>query len=231
MVNLSPAIKNMANNSNIKQRILMHTKIKVMPTLGNSNEWNTIIAHARKLGAISRDGEYDFNADKNALLIDNNYIKLSSPTMKTKSGFVAPVKVSVAEFLALTSLHDVEFIGKPMDKQAVAKAVAATRASMPCAQTTLAVSGCDVLVQNPVLWTSQGLPRLKALGVEITMLGDVAYVIDVTSNSATEFNSTTASAQAKQDILDGKVTPYSIWANEFQLIENLVQTKVIPDQE
>lgn len=210
---------------------MSHKKIKVMPSLGDSQEWNTIIAHARKLGAISRDGEYGFNAEKTAMVIDNHYIKYSSPTMKTKEGFVVPLKVSVSEFLSMPSLHDVEFIGKPVDKQAVAKAVAATRAAMPCAQNTLQVSDCDVLVQNPVLWSSVGLPLLKRLGVEVTTLGDKDYIIDIANNDAVEFTADSASAQAKADLVAGKNTPYTQWAKECELIENMVLSKELPEQD
>lgn len=210
---------------------MSHKKIKVMPTTGTRQEWDTIVAHARKLGAISRDGEYGYNPDRTAMIIDNHYMKYSSPTMKPKAGVEVPTKVSVDEFMSLESLHDVQFIGKPVDKQAVAKAVAATRAIMPCSQNTLAVSDCTVLVQNDVLWASVGLPMLKDLGVEVTTLGDKDYIIDVANNDAQLFTAETASAQAKKDLLDGKVTPYTQWAKQCELIENLVMSKELPEQD
>lgn len=206
---------------------MSHNKIKVMAA--TQNEWNTIIAHARSLGALSRDGQYGYNPEKTAMVVDNFYIKYSSPTMKTKAGFVAPTKISVRDFLDLTSLHDVANIGKPVDKAAVANAVAAVRASMPCAQNTLKVKDCDVLVQNAVVWASKGLPMLKSLGVDITVLGDKNYIIDISSNDAKEITPETASAQAKADILECKVTPYTQWAKNCDLISNMDLAKELPE--
>lgn len=205
---------------------MTHPKVKIIVT--SAAQWNQVVDHARNLGAVSRDNAYSFNPAKTAMVIDNNYIKYSSPTMKSVADATPPMKISVTEFLGLTSLHDIANIGKPIDKQAVANAVAAVKEQMPCAQSTLDVTDCDVLVQNPVNFATVGVPMLKTLGVEITTLNGVDYIIDVTANTATKFTAESASAQAKADLIAGEASPYTAWAKACDLIENLVMSKVLP---
>lgn len=206
---------------------MAHKKIKVIVT--TAGQWDQVMNHARKLGAVSRDNAYGFNPDKTAMVIDNNYIKYSSPTMKSVAGAVEPLKISVNEFLGLASLHDAGLIGQPVDKQAVANAVAAVKEQMPCAQSTLDVTDCDVLTQDAVVFATVGIPMLKTLGIEITTVDGVDYTIDVTANTATKFTAESASQQAKADLIDGKVTAYTKWAKACDLVENLVMSKVLPE--
>jgi len=205
---------------------MTHIKIKVIAT--SETQWNAIVEHAQVLGAVSRDNAYEYNADKPAMVVDNNYIKYSSPTMKSVAGVIPPLKISVNEFLGLSSLHDIANIGKPIDKQAISNAVAAVKKEMACAQGTLKVADCNVLVQGAVIFTTIGIPMLKSLGVEITTHDGVDYTIDIVSNTATEFTAESASAQAKADLIAGKVTTYTQWAKNCDLIENLTMTKVLP---
>jgi len=206
--------------------MVQHKKIKVIAT--SSTQWSAIIAHARKLGAVSRDNSYGFNSDKVAMIVDNNYIKYSSPTMKSVAGATPPLKISVDEFLALGSLHDAGLIGQPVDRQAVAQAVAQVKAEMPCAQSTLEVSDCTVLVQGDVIFATVGIPMLKGLGIEITTHDGVDYIVDITANTSIVFTAESASAQAQADLIDGEVTAYTKWAKACDLISNLVMKKVLP---
>lgn len=207
---------------------MAHKKIKVIAT--TSAEWNTIIAQARKLGAVSRDNTYGFNPEKTAMIIDNNYIKYSSPTLKSVAGATPPLKISVGEFLGLASLHDAGLIGQPVDKQAIATAVAQVKAELPCAQSTLEVADCTVLVQNPVVWATVGVPMLKGLGVDVTTLDGVDYIIDIAKNEAVVFTAESASAQAKADLIAGEVTAFTKYAKACDLITDLRLSKVLPQE-
>lgn len=212
-------------------------KFKVLST--TRGEWDQVVTHARSLGAFSRDNQYAYRSDKSAMTITpDNRILYSSPDMKPTSG-PAPVKISVREFLSFTSLNDIE---KPVGANsgvAVASAVAASMAvcdamiqevidESPCSQDTLVVKKATVLTQNALLWKTVGLPKLKSLGIDVTMDGDVAYVIDIASNTATELTAEFAAKQAKADLeANDGATAYTIYAKDMELISELVMTKKV----
>jgi hypothetical protein len=206
---------------------MSHKKIKVTST--DAAQWNKIVAHARTLGAVSRDDAYAFNAEKPSMVIDNLYIKYSSPTMKTKAGFVAPMKISVQDFMNLSSIYDIDNIGRPV-ADCTAKVAAARQAiidTTPALARNMKVVSCSVLTQNDTIFASKGIPALKQLGVDITMLGDKPYILDVASNSADELTTELVSVKAKEDILAGKNSPWARYANQFELVTDVTSSKVL----
>jgi hypothetical protein len=162
----------------------------------------------------------------------------SSPNMKPVAG-PKPIKISVREFLGFSSLNDINGGTKAPDcTQAVDTAVAQSATvcaaiiqdmhdASPCSQETLVVKSAKVAVQNALLWKTLGLAKLQALGLDVTMDGDVAYVIDVATNSATELTAAFASAQAEKDLVAGEVTEFTIFAKDMELVEELVMVKVV----
>jgi len=206
-----------------------HPKIKVMST--TRQEWDTVVCHARKLGAISRDNQYGFNPDKPSMIVDNNYIKYSSPTMKTKEGIEEPTKISVGEFLKLSSLHNAKLIGADCSGIAIATAEAAVTAiidTTPALGNHMVPTNCTVLTQNDVIFKSQGIPALMALGVEVTMVEGVPYIIDVTKNTADPLTTQTVAEKAKAAILkDDTANPFAIYANQFELVTEVTYSKVL----
>lgn len=203
---------------------MQHKKLKIMAI--DRAQWDAIVAHARTLGAISRDNQYGYNAEKPAMVIDNNYIKYSSPTMKPKPGIAPAMKISVNEFLALTSLHDAGHIGTPCAGK-VAAAVASVKEATPTLGKNMKVTDCKVLTQNATIFMTKGIPALQKLGVEITMDNDKPYILDVENNDAVELTTDYVATQAKADLLDGKDTAFTRYANSFQLFTEVVTSKVI----
>jgi len=210
---------------------MSHTKIKVTST--DAAQWNKIVAHARFLGAVSRDDAYAFNSTKPSMVVDDFYIKYSSPTMKTKAGFTPPQKISVSDFLGLSSLYDIGNIGRPVADCSgkVAAARQAVIEATPSLAPNMKVTACTVLTQNDTIFASKGIPALKQLGIDITMLGDKPYIIDVASNSADELTTELVSVKAKADILEGKNSPWARYANKFELVTDVTSTKVLAGSE
>lgn len=222
---------------------MARSKIKVLST--TSSEWSQVVQHARQLGAYSRDNQYGFNREKTALTIaPDNRMLYSTPDMKPASG-PKPVKVSVREFLNFTTLDDVDNNATAKACSAeVANAVGATvsgaisamqdivqdiRDASPCSQDTLVVKSAKVLVQNVLLWRTIGLSKLEALGLDITRDGDKAYVLDIASNTAEELTPEYASTQAEKDLVNGDVTPFTIFAKDCELVEELVMVKRVEE--
>jgi len=215
----------------------MRSKFKILST--TKSEFDTVSAHARKLGAYSRDGDYSYNPQKTALTIETDGRMLkSSPNMKPTSG-PKPIKISVREFMAFTSLNDINGGVKAPDCTNAVNAAVYQSAELcaiimqdmhdasPCSQETLVVKSAKVAVQNALLWKTIGLAKLQALGLEVTMDGDVAYVIDIASNTATGLTAAYASAQAEKDLVAGEVTEFTIFAKDMELVEELVMVKVV----
>jgi hypothetical protein len=215
----------------------MRSKFKILST--TKSEFDTASAHARSLGAYSRDNDYGFNPQKTALTIETDGRMLkSSPNMKPVAG-PKPIKISVREFLGFTSLNDINGGTKAPDcTQAVDDAVAQSATvcaaiiqdmhdASPCSQETLVVTACEVSEQNSLLFRTIGLPKLEALGIDVVRDGDKNYIIDITKNESVELTAKYASECAKRDLLDGEVSPWSIWAKEHELITSLTMTKVV----
>lgn len=207
-----------------------HKKIKVIAT--TRVQWDAIVAHAQRLGAVSRDNQYGFNPDKTAMIVDNNYIKYSSPTMKPVAGAVVPLKISVDEFLGLKSLHDAAFIGMPQVdcSSKVAAAVKEVTAATPSLGKNMKVVSCAVLEQSAVIFKSVGLPALKTLGVQVTMDGETPYIINIDENTAEELTPALVAQYAKADLLEDKTTPWTLYANQFQLYTELKYSKLVDAQ-
>lgn len=97
-------------------------------------------------------------------------------------------------------------------------------------QTTLKCVECEVLVQNPIVWASMGIPFFKANGLELVESDGKMFTIDTKANTSTEFTAEEVAKQIKQDILDGKDTIYTSFAKNFELIDTAKYKKVLVDE-
>ena len=192
-----------------------------------SNDWHIAVRHATQLGAISRDANYFFNPEKTAMIIDNNYIKCSSVTAKSLN--VEPTKISLGEFLEFRSLHDANNIGQVVpDYSSYIEAMeVAQDVTSPIAMDNLVVTDVEILEQNALMFKTVGIDKLQELGLDVTMMDGVPYILDVANNTATELTTQYVAEQAKVDFLNGDTTEFTMFAKEFQLINKMVFSKVV----
>ncbi|MCI4436218.1 MAG: hypothetical protein JHC33_05335 [Ignisphaera sp.] len=199
---------------------MKHTKIKVMTT--TESEWATAVNHARRLGAVSSDGQYSFHQNKPSMIIDNNYIKYSSPT--ARSSGEQPLKISLEEFLNLRSLRQA---GQDFDVVSCMAATAlAVMDTAPCL--SMDVASVVVLEQNAIIFRTQGLSWLEDRGVDVTMVGDKAYTLDISTNTAEELTPATIVDKATAAILENDMSDvYAMFATQFKLISEINYTKAV----
>ena len=94
-----------------------------------------------------------------------------------------------------------------------------------CAQDTLKVTACEVLVQEAIGFNTIGLPFLIDNGVEVTMSEGVAYIIDIKNNTAKPLTAKSAAKRAKKAILAGKNNVWTSYAKRFDLVTDCTLTK------
>ena len=218
-------------------------------------QWDLAINHAAALGAFSRDGQYGYRPDKNAMTLDGYFIKYSSPTAKPTNSPV-DMKISYSEFMSMSTLNNGSGsnvkarptaptptaptptgISKAECDRRVEKAardaadgaVAVMEVMSPIAQATLKVVDVKILAQNPIVFAAQGIDALKDLGVDIVTHDGKNYIIDTATNTADEVTPDMIAKKAKADFLDGKVTAYTTYAKDFDLIESMTHGKVLND--
>jgi len=221
----------------------------------NEAGYKKAVKHAKALGAISRDGDTKFKADKTSLVIDKGYM------MQSRAGY-APKKqpydaiVTLEQFKAMASLtalptagnvgvstgvspakvaQDVakaKHVGYGIgfdDGEAVGYAVGHDDGQTYAApQKTLRCTKAKILVANPVIWKSMGIPFFEANGIDIVEADGKSYTIDIATNDATEFTAKSVAAQAEKDLLDDKDTIYTQFVKNFDLADELVFSKVLP---
>lgn len=228
---------------------IMAKKIKVLTY--NQAGFNKAVKHALSLGVEKTTLTFDSN--KSSLVVS-----LGSPAkmMKSKAGYTPKndpysAILDLASFQACNHLNELT-ANKPAvkgmskaecDKKVTKVADAAydtgyghghedgTTESAP--QTTLKCVEVTVLVQNPIVWASMGIPYFKANGLDIVENDGKMFTVDTTANTSTEFTAAEAAKQIKADLLEGDDTIYTQFAKNFELIDSIKYDKVLvtEDQE
>lgn len=229
-------------------------KIKVLTY--NKAGYDKAVRHAIKLGAVSRDGDTAFNSSKTSLVIDGKFMMCSKAgytpkkvpydsiidldTFKTMTSLTSsagttqrvpagtsPAEVNQKVAVAATQGYTNGFA----DGEAVGYEDGYCDGTVDAApQKTLKCTKATILVQNPVVWATMGIPFFRDNGIEIVEHDDKMYTLDLVTNTSVEFTAKSAAEQAQADLIAGNETVYTSFVKNFDLADELVYTKVLVDE-
>lgn len=217
-------------------------KIKI--TSGNSTQQTNVISKCRTWGAGARDGNYDPVSGKTAVVVDT---KLGGgvPALQMSRVDFNPSKrpydrvISYKDFMNLNecpwdsgkAIRNGGGDGSVQVRE-VQVQVAVPTPSGVCAQETLKVKSCVVLEQEKTIFNQVGLPAIQELGIEVTMVEDEAYILDIAKNKATPVTAKSAAQHAKNAIEDNDTeNVWAVWARSMDLVTDVVMVKMLDDEE
>jgi hypothetical protein len=217
------------------------SKIKINSI--NPTQQANVITKCRQWGAAARDGDYGPVPGKTGVVI-NTQLGANKPALQLSDVNFTPTKnpyTDVYSYKDFMNLEDCPW-DAPTSKINLAKATPEVRIEKEvhlirvptevgiCAQETLQVTSCDVLVQEAIAWETQGLPFLEKQGVNITYHEGEAYILNVKKNTSKKLTAKSAAKRAKNAILAGDYdAPFAVFARHFNLVDNAVMAKVIKD--
>lgn len=237
------------NNKNEKRDKNM-PKIRIETK--NASQYNNAVTKCRQWGAIARDGDYGYSPAKGYLVVTTKLgsdavIQSSRPSYSPSTPYDA--EIAYKDFMNATTCpwnskrtlnaSNAGLEGKLADPIVVTKEVHVTKeviVEVPvpagvCAQNTLKVKDCTVLTQEPIGFTSLGLPFLTSNGVTVTISDGKPYVLDVKNNGAEELTAEIAAKNAKADLIKGEDSVWTLYAREFDLVTGVTMHKVIESDE
>ena len=219
-----------------------------------------IITKARSWGAIARDGDYGPVAGKTAVVINTNLgggkanpaLQVATVDFRAKKNPYTSI-LSYSEFMKLTvcpwdskrqasqadtaqAVRDIPQAAQaPRIKTVIQKEVVVVVEETEvgvCTQDTLRVKSLDVITQEAVGFVTLGLPFLVDAGVDVTELDGKTYLINPKKNTAKVVTAKSVAKRARKDILAGKTeSPFAIYAKTFDLLDNVVMEKVVPEDD
>ena len=233
-------------------------KIKILSN--NATQQHNVITKARAWGAAARDSDYGPVAGKTAVVI-NTLLGggKTKPALQISSLGFAPKKkpythtFSYSEFMNLDTcpwdasrqasqadtaqaVRDIPQAAQaPRIKTVIQKEVVVVVEETEvgvCTQDTLRVKSLDVITQEAVGFVTLGLPFLVDAGVDVTELDGKTYLINPKKNTAKVVTAKSVAKRARKDILAGKTeSPFAIYAKTFDLLDNVVMEKVVPEDD
>ena len=226
----------------------MVKKIKVLTY--NKAGFDKAVKHALTLGVQRTTLTFDSN--KTALVVSLGSI---AKMMKSKAGYTPKndpyaAIMDLAAFQGFNHLNELT-ANKAAAPAGISKAACAEKVEMAAdiaydggyvdghedgtndaaPQTTLKCVEVTVLVQNPIVWASMGVPFFKANGLDIVENDGKMFTIDTAANTSTEFTAEEAAKQIKADLLEGDDTIFTQFAKNFELIDSIKYDKVLVDSE
>ena len=85
----------------------------------------------------------------------------------------------------------------------------------------LVPSEVETMTQNAIIWKTKGLPFLISRGVELTEDNGTYYVVDTKANTANEVTAQWAISQGVADMQEGKISAFTAFLHEFQLVSQV----------